>query len=85
MYVKSCTLCGSRKYSYHPYGRNWVFQGEEGLICLIIQWVLVAHKRVTKKNHKNLPLTTIIYLPKYKRRAINDQLETHLKTQRLMN
>ena len=56
MYVKSCTLHGSRKYSYHPYGRDQVFQGvQEGLICLIFQWVLVARKRVTKKNHKNLP------------------------------
>ena len=60
-------LCGSRKYPYLPHGRDQIFQGEGGSICLIFQWeggvtmgknfqrVLMMHKRVTKKKHKNLP------------------------------
>ena len=51
-----------------PHGRDRIFQGGWGSICLIFQWegggvtigkyfqrVLVTRKRVTKKTHKNLP------------------------------
>ena len=52
-----------------PHGRERIFQGGGGSICLIFQWggggwvtvgkyfqrVLVTRKRVTKKKHKNLP------------------------------
>ena len=31
-------MCGSRKYPYHPHGRDWIFQGGGGSICLIFQW-----------------------------------------------
>ena len=60
-------LCGSRKYPYPPTEGIGFSRGEGGSICLIFQGgggvtigkyfqrVFVAHKRVTKKKHKNLP------------------------------
>ena len=61
-------MCGSRKYPYPPTEGVRFSTGEGGSICLIFQWggrgvtiwkyfqrVLMTHKRVTKKKHKNLP------------------------------
>ena len=31
------TMCDSRKYPYHPHGRDRIFQGVGGSICLIFQ------------------------------------------------
>jgi len=60
-------MCGSRKYPYHPHGRDWIFQAGRGWGDNLPNFpvgrgghhremrVLVMHKRVTKKKHKNLP------------------------------
>ena len=36
---RQAKMCGSRKYPYHPQGRDRIFQGgREGSICLSFQW-----------------------------------------------
>ena len=45
MSLNKTTLCGSRKYPYHPHGRDQFFQGGGGGICLIFQWGQGGHHR----------------------------------------
>ena len=61
-------MCGSRKYPYHPHGRDWIFQAGRGGGAAVNlpnfpvgrgghhreMRVLVMRNRVTKKKHKNL-------------------------------
>ena len=69
-------LFGSRKYPYHPHGKDRIFQGGGGGVNLpnfpwgggcttgkYFQRVLTMRKRVTKKKQK---FTTTIYLRRYK-------------------
>jgi len=62
------------------------FPGVRG--CTIgkyFQWVLMVHKRVTKKKKQEFTTTIILFLWRYKTWAINNLLKTHWKTSRLMN
>ena len=67
-------MCGSRKYPYHPHGRDGIFQGGGRSICLIFQQGSGGHhmeifpegsrdaKECNKEKTQNF--STIIYLRK---------------------